>query len=141
ELRGLARQRGIRGYSRMRKAELQQALDTPQSVPVLPPMTVAQLRQVLRDAGVRGPSNARKADRVRMMRERPPAAPVKAAKKAAPRVARARPGSTIGDVELGPTQLDIAMGDAPPFLRRPPGDFRDRPIDGPSGLIVHRGER
>ena len=57
-----------------------------------------------------------------------------------PRVAKARAGSTIGDVELGPTQFQIAIGEAD-LPRRPVGDFTDRPYDGPDGVVVHRGER
>lgn len=56
-----------------------------------------------------------------------------------PRVAKARAGSTIGDVELGPTQFQVAIGEAD-LPRRPVGDFTDRPYDGPDGVVVHRGE-
>src|SRR5690606_34528419 len=45
------------------------------------------------------------------------------------RVARARPGSTIGDVELGPTALERALGEFD-VVRRPPGDFVRRPYAG-----------
>src|SRR5690606_19290161 len=52
------------------------------------------------------------------------------------RVAKARPGSTIGDVELGPTALERALGEFD-VVRRPPGDFVRRPY---AGVVVHRGE-
>jgi len=94
-------------------------------------MTVADLRALAKERGVTLPPKALKADIVRALEEGP-SAPT-------PRVVKARAGSTIGDVELGPTQGQVALGEAD-IPRRPTGDFRDRPFDGPDGAVVHRGE-
>lgn len=59
-----------------------------------------------------------------------------------PKLAKATKGSTIGDVVRGPTQFELAMGDAevPPRLFRS-GDFGDHPLLGTEGLVEHRGMR
>jgi hypothetical protein len=92
--------------------------------------TVAQLRALAKERGIVVPPGIRKPDLVRLLDEGAPAPP---------RVVRARPGSTIGDVELGPTVGQVALGDAP-LVRRPIGDFAERAYDGPTGVVLARGE-
>ncbi len=98
--------------------------------------SVAQLRALAQERGITIPAGSKKADIVRLLDEGPTPGPAVPA--AAPRLVKARAGSTIGDVELGPTQFQIAIGEAD-LPRRPVGDFTDRPYDGPDGAVVHRG--
>ena len=55
-LKNLARKRGLRGYSRLRKSELIERIRNP---PPPPEYTRAQLRQLARERGLRGYSRLR----------------------------------------------------------------------------------
>ena len=59
---------------------------------------------------------------------------------AARRVRKSTKGATIGDVVLGPTQAEVALGlsDAPLIFGR---DYGDHPLAGADGVITHRGSR
>ena len=66
-LKNLARERGLRGYSRLRKAELIKQLRNPTPLEY----TKAQLYQPARERGLRGYSRLRKVELIRRLREQP----------------------------------------------------------------------
>lgn len=108
---------------------------------VLPPVvesplaarTVVQLRALAKQQGIPGYSKLTKPQLLERL-EAGPSLPA-----VVPRLAKTRPGATIGDVELGPTRLQEALGETP-LIKRPVGQFVDRDYDGPDGAILARSE-